>query len=284
MAKTVVRIDGQRVASGTAAAFKNMAKAFKKRWGLTLHIRSGLRTWQQQYNLWYKYKYQGGTYALHPSAAQAYHYEGNAHGGRSIDVYDSGSDAGVTVAGSVRANWLKANASKWGFWARGYTFSSREPWHYEYQGNVWAGGSPSGGSTSKQKGFFGMARKSAGRSKSLKLKKGDTIIPLENRVNSPTSILVGKKAHTDWAAFTSFSFSNLPEGKEVQVKYIYTDGNTRKITHGKPTKEIIGTGGKSFDLMGYGGSLPKGARLRVLVRTFEPDIVMNRTSFQAFHN
>lgn len=140
MANTTTR-DGKRVAVGTAAAFDRLAAAFKKKFGLTLHVRSGLRTWQEQYNLWVKYK-NGGTYALHPDSPQANHVEGNPSGGRSLDLYDSGKDAGVTVAGTRRANWLKANAAKYGFWARGYNFN--EPWHVEYQGNPWAGPSFSG--------------------------------------------------------------------------------------------------------------------------------------------
>lgn len=142
MANTTTR-DGKRVAVGTAAAFDRLAAAFKKKFGLTLHVRSGLRTWQEQYNLWLKYK-RGGTYALHPDSPQANHVEGNPSGGRSLDLYDSGSDAGVTVAGTKRANWLKKYASKYGFWARGYNFN--EPWHVEYQGNPWSGPSTSGGS------------------------------------------------------------------------------------------------------------------------------------------
>lgn len=141
MGATTTR-DGKRVAVGTAAAFDKLAAAFKKRFGLTLHVRSGLRTWQEQYDLWLKYK-RGGTYALHPSAAQAYHYEGNPHGGKSLDVYDSGSDNGVTVAGNARSNWLRANASKYGFTARGYQFG--EPWHIELTSNPYATPSFSGG-------------------------------------------------------------------------------------------------------------------------------------------
>lgn len=145
--KPTTYVDGRLVAAGTAAAFYKLAAAFNKATGYTLHIRDGLRTYKQQKDLYDRWK--AGTFFA-PSVAKP--GTSRHETGRALDVYDSGSTPGVTVAGNKRSNWLKNNASKYGFSPTGYGF--REPWHIEYQGNPWAGsGSSSSSSTATNGGF-----------------------------------------------------------------------------------------------------------------------------------
>lgn len=159
MAYEYTWIDGQRVEVSVARAFNAMKAAFKQKFGLTLIISSGTRTREEQwklYNAWVAYLNGGPKAPLAAKPDGSNHQQENALGPRALDLRDSGSDAGVTVAGTARANWLKANCSRWGFKAAGYTFSVVEPWHYEWQGTV---GVPAGGednvrSTRQQQEFL----------------------------------------------------------------------------------------------------------------------------------
>lgn len=125
--------DGQRVHTTVAASFDKMAQAFKKAFGLSLHVRSGVRTRAEQMARHRKYL-KGGTLALHPDSPLAYHVESNPKGPRALDIYDSGTDAGVTRDGNKRSAWIKKNARKYRFDPAGYRFSQKEPWHIEFTG------------------------------------------------------------------------------------------------------------------------------------------------------
>ena len=131
--KPTVYVDGQPVAVGTAAAFKKLAAAFQAATGYSLHVTSGYRTYAQQLSLWRRWKGLEKPPFYAPSVA----YPGTSlhESGGALDVHDSGSSPGVTTAGNTRSNWLKANATKYGFKPIGYSFN--EPWHIEYQGNYW---------------------------------------------------------------------------------------------------------------------------------------------------
>ena len=143
MAYVYVQIDGQRVEDNVAAAFYRLAAAFKAKFNLTLHVRSGTRTRAEQEYLYHLYVTGQGSLAAKPGSSN--HEEGGPIGPRALDVYDSGSDPGVTRLGTVRANWLRANAPAFGFNPAGYTFSQIEPWHIEYTGSLSeAVGSPAG--------------------------------------------------------------------------------------------------------------------------------------------
>jgi len=134
MAYKYTTIDGQRVERNVAKALKKWAKAFKKRFGLTLHVRSGTRTRAEQAELYRRYKNGTGSLAAPPGSSN--HEEGGPRGPRASDLYDSGKDAGVTVAGSARSNWMRATAKKFGFDTAGFRFSSVEPWHIEFVGGL----------------------------------------------------------------------------------------------------------------------------------------------------
>lgn len=125
--------DGQRVHTTVAASFDKMAQAFKKAFGVSLHVRSGVRTRAEQMALHRKYL-KGGTLALHPDHPLALHVESNPKGPRALDIYDSGTDAGVTRDGNKRSAWIKRNAPHYGFDPAGYRFSQKEPWHIEFTG------------------------------------------------------------------------------------------------------------------------------------------------------
>jgi len=130
-----VTIDGKRVAVGTGAAFGPLAAAFHEATGCTLHVRDGLRELADQWDRWRDYL-AGGNLAAYPTPS-APHVRGVA-----LDVYDSGADAGVTVAGTVRSNWLRDNAPRFGFKAVGLGFVKIEPWHIELQSDPYAVAAP----------------------------------------------------------------------------------------------------------------------------------------------
>lgn len=138
MAFTYTTVDGQRVERNVAAAFRRMAADFRKKFGLTLHVRSGTRTRAEQMALHQRHL-KGGTLALHPDSPLAYHVESNPRGPRALDIYDSGTDAGVTRDGNKRSAWVRKNARKYGFDPAGYRFSQKEPWHIEFTDALYSG-------------------------------------------------------------------------------------------------------------------------------------------------
>src|SRR5690606_26223605 len=70
---------------------------------------------------------------------QSNHEESGPRGPRALDIRDTGKDAGVTVIGSARSNWLVAAAAKRGFKNAGHYFTPREGWHYEFTGALYTG-------------------------------------------------------------------------------------------------------------------------------------------------
>lgn len=126
------RIDGQRVETHVAAAFGKLAAAFKRKFGLTLHVTSGTRTRAEQAKLYKAWKAGTGNLAAAPGYSN--HEADGPRGPRALDIHDSGKDAGVTVIGTERANWIKAHAHRYGFDPAGYTFDPQEAWHIEYTG------------------------------------------------------------------------------------------------------------------------------------------------------
>lgn len=120
---TIVKIDGCNVAVATGAAFIKVAQKFKSETGLTLHIKSGLRTRLEQTILWNDYMSGKRGLAAKPGTSEH-------ETGRALDVYDSGTDPGVTVAGTTRHIILVRLMLEEGFKATGDTFG--EPWHFEF--------------------------------------------------------------------------------------------------------------------------------------------------------
>lgn len=146
MAYSYTTRDGQRVERNVAAAFDKLAAAFKAETGCSLHVRSGTRTRAEQaylYNGWIN-RLPGFNLAAAPGYSN--HEESGPRGPRALDLYDSGSDAGVTTIGTKRSNVLVRLAKTYGFTNAGHYFSPKEGWHYEYQGSIGGSGSSSGSS------------------------------------------------------------------------------------------------------------------------------------------
>lgn len=141
MSFTYTQIDGERVETSVARAFESLKAEFRRVWGLELLVSSGTRTRAEQQRLYDLYRAGKGNLAAVPGTSN--HEEYGPRGPRALDVRDSGGDPGVTRYGTARANWLRANAPRFGFDPAGYGFSQTEPWHIEYTGALGQGSSGS---------------------------------------------------------------------------------------------------------------------------------------------
>lgn len=145
MGYSYTTIDGHRVETTVAAKFREMAAEFQRVWGLSLHVESGTRTRAEQqrlYDGWLK-RLPGFNLAAPPG--QSFHEESGPQGPRALDLRDSGNDAGVRTVGTRRNNWIRDNASRWGFTLSGLTFSPKEGWHVHFTGVLGGGGSAPAG-------------------------------------------------------------------------------------------------------------------------------------------
>jgi len=140
--------DGSRLTPWMFYVINRANGEFKARFGCELLVTSGIRTHQEQINIFLsKYRVQwfgsgpyndvrwwngkryvryvgGGTVAA-PGTSN-HEIQGTR---AAVDLRDSGRDAGVSRGGNPRADWLRANASRLGLTASGYGFG--EPWHYD---------------------------------------------------------------------------------------------------------------------------------------------------------
>ena len=144
MTKAFIRIDGWPVAIGIVDSYQGMAAAFRERFGVALVVTSGIRTYTEQVAIFtdrYRigarspygdYRWWNGSQWGRVSGAGTVAQPGtsNHETGRSLDLADTGSDAGVASSfNSERNQWLSANCWRWGFTHTGRNF--REPWHFE---------------------------------------------------------------------------------------------------------------------------------------------------------
>lgn len=129
-----------KVTSGIRTA-EEQERIFRERYTLTPNGRKvyDTRWWNGQ--LWYRIS-SAGTVAV-PRTSN-HEIQGSK---AAVDLRDTGPDAGVTVAGTRRSNWLRANASKYGLVASGFGFG--EAWHYDIL-NIF-NAVPGGGSPAKPK-------------------------------------------------------------------------------------------------------------------------------------
>ena len=130
-------IDGERVEVHVGRGFRDLRAAFRNDWGLDMLVSSGVRTRAKQAYLhdgWVR-RLPGFDLAAPPGYSN--HEETGPIGPRALDVRDSGADAGVTVIGTPRADWLYRNAPRFGFDPAGYRFRPREGWHIEWTGALW---------------------------------------------------------------------------------------------------------------------------------------------------
>lgn len=145
MAKAFSRINGWPVAVGIVRDFLAMAAAFKAQFGVELTVTSGIRTYTEQVEIFtqrytpapngrrvYDTRRWNGQlwYRISGAGTVAQPGTSNHETGRSLDLADTGSDAGVASSfGSPRNRWLSQNCWRWGFTHTGTGFA--EPWHFE---------------------------------------------------------------------------------------------------------------------------------------------------------
>lgn len=163
---TYVYRDGQRLTPWMAWCIDRLSADMHSTFGVWVRVRSGIRTHEEQKRVFleryvtagnvrgrrvYDTRWWNGALWYRISSAGTVAVPGSSNheiqGSKAAaDLYDSGSDAGITVAGSRRANWLRANAGRYGLIASGYGFG--EPWHYDIP-NIFNAtpGSPAGGAT-----------------------------------------------------------------------------------------------------------------------------------------
>lgn len=145
--------DGQRLTAAMLHDFVNLDNEFYKRTGERLKIRSGVRTDQEQENIWYDRMVTAGNirgrhvyetrwwngrmwYRISSAGTVAppgssNHQINIARGQRgALDLYDTGRDAGILTRGSFRANVFDEIAGKYGYDSEGYNFG--ETWHKRY--------------------------------------------------------------------------------------------------------------------------------------------------------
>jgi LAS superfamily LD-carboxypeptidase LdcB len=111
----LVEIEGVELEANTARAFREMAKAARKK-GVHLGIRSGFRSHEMQQLLYREYQRGWGNLAARPGFSKH-------QSGRAVDIY---------IDDYVVYEWLKDNASKFGF----KRTVKREAWHWEYVGGT----------------------------------------------------------------------------------------------------------------------------------------------------
>ncbi|QFP94278.1 endolysin [Microbacterium phage AnnaLie] len=137
MAYNYVWIDGHRVEVAVAYAFRRLKAAFEQAFpGLTLRVRSGVRTRAEQERLYYGWIHRLPGFNLAAPPGKSNHEESGPIGPRAIDIYDTGGDAGVTTMNTRRDRWMAANAPNYGFSNAGYNFWPREAWHKEFTGKL----------------------------------------------------------------------------------------------------------------------------------------------------
>ncbi len=108
-------VNGAELEVRTAAAFRAMAKAARKR-GVKLAINSGFRSHAQQVRLYRDYRRGAGNLAARPGYS-------NHQSGRALDIY---------ITNKKTLAWLKTHAAAYGF----HRTVPGEAWHWEYDGSV----------------------------------------------------------------------------------------------------------------------------------------------------
>ncbi len=164
---TYVYRDGARLTPYMLYQINRLDADFFKEFGVHIKVTSGIRTAEEQEDifrerytltpngrkvydtrwwngrLWYRIS-SAGTVAV-PRTSN-HEIQGTK---AAVDLRDTGNDAGVSVAGSRRSNWLRANASKYGLVASGFGFG--EAWHYDIL-NIFSAVPSGGGTTPPKKG------------------------------------------------------------------------------------------------------------------------------------
>lgn len=158
--------DGQRLTPAMLYDFLNLDADFFARTGCHLRISSGVRTDAEQEQIFrdryvptnqvngrrvYDYRWWNGVQWARISSAGTVAVPGTSNhqisGSRrgALDLYDTGSDAGLLTRGSFRANVFDSIAGAYGYDSEGYGFG--ENWHKRYNWDPWRAVPSGGGST-----------------------------------------------------------------------------------------------------------------------------------------
>lgn len=176
---TSVWRDGSRLTPWMLHCVNLLDQELHRRFGVHVRVTSGIRTYADQEavfrsryvtagnvngrkvydtrwwngQLWYRISSVGTVAA--PGSSN-HEIQGNV---AAVDLADTGSDGGIATMGSVRSDWLRANASKFGLVPSGFSFG--EAWHYDIPNifNTPPGGSPAGGGSIEFKEWDEMATK-----------------------------------------------------------------------------------------------------------------------------
>lgn len=157
--------DGSRLTPWMNYQIDRLDHDFFNIWGCHIKVTSGIRLYDEQVaiflaryvlagdirgrrvydtRVWQGRRYyrisSAGTVAV-PSTSNHEIQGTNA----AVDLRDTGSNAGVSVMGSARANWLRANAWRYDMEPEGYNFN--EAWHYKTRNifNTPPNNAPAGG-------------------------------------------------------------------------------------------------------------------------------------------
>lgn len=165
MALSYVTRNGQRLTPYMLYQLDRLNAAFKARWGVELIVTSGIRTHQEQIDIFlaryvkagdvrgrkvYDTRVWNGVKWYRVSAAGTVAVPGTSNHevqgtNAAMDIRDTGNDAGVTVKTSARGRWIRAEYAKYDMEAEGDNFG--EGWHVKVRniGNAVPGGSGGGG-------------------------------------------------------------------------------------------------------------------------------------------
>ena len=161
---TYVTRDGSRLTPFMLYQINRLNTDLKNAFGVEVRVTSGIRTHQEQINLflaryvtagnvrgrrvydtrvWKGVRYYRissiGTVAV-PGYSN-HEVQGTA---AAVDLRDTGRDGGIATMGSKRSNWLRANCGKYGMDPEGFNFG--EAWHYRFRNAFQA--VPGGGGSS----------------------------------------------------------------------------------------------------------------------------------------
>jgi energy-converting hydrogenase Eha subunit H len=118
--KAVPAVRGGYLRADAADAYTGLNAEFRARFGKSLTIQEGYRDYARQVYLYDQYQNHGGNLAAPP--------------GTSIHGWALACDfgAGVNSYGTPEKTWVNANGPRFGWKPTGDSFSSREPWHFDF--------------------------------------------------------------------------------------------------------------------------------------------------------
>lgn len=152
MAFTYVTRDGSRLTPWMLREINRLDADLYRLFKVHVRVTSGIRTYEEQKKIFleryviaskvngrkvYDTRVWNGVRYYRISSAGTVAVPGSSNheiqGTKAaVDIRDTGADAGITVKGSTRGKWIRANASKYSLIASGDGF--REGWHFDMTG------------------------------------------------------------------------------------------------------------------------------------------------------